>query len=57
MSRISVLQNLIASLNARIKDETDEDRIIALYQDREDAEEELRFEYAELEAELYNEER
>lgn len=57
MSRISVLQNRIASLNARIKDETDEDRIIALYQDREDAEEELRFEYAELEAELYNEER
>jgi len=56
MSRISVLQNRIASLNARIKDETDEDRIIALYQDREDAEEELRFEYAELEAELYNEE-
>jgi len=51
MSYINVLQTRIESLKARIKDETDEDRIIALYDDLCCAEDDLRFEYAEQEAE------
>ena len=55
MSYINVLQTRIESLKARIKDETDDDRRVHLYDDLCDAEDELRFEYAELEAELYHE--
>lgn len=52
MTKVEVLRTRIESLNARIKDAQDEETIIALYQDREDAEEELRFAWAELEEEL-----
>jgi hypothetical protein len=51
MSYINVLQTRIESLKARIKDETDDDRRISLYEDLELAKDDLRFEYAEQEAE------
>lgn len=46
-----ILEERIASLNARIADCRDDDERIALYQTREDLEEELRFAWAELEEE------
>lgn len=51
MSYPQVLEERIASMNAKIKDCQDDDERIALYQTREDLEEELRFAWAELEEE------
>lgn len=48
---LQILEERIASLNARIDDCRDDDERIALYQTREDLEEELRFAWAELEEE------
>lgn len=46
-----ILEERIAALNAQIKDCRDDDERIAMYQKREDLEEELRFAWAELEEE------
>lgn len=55
MSYPKVLEERIAALNARIADCRDDDERIALYQTREDLEEELRFVWAELEEEANKE--
>lgn len=55
MSHIKVLQNRIESLKARIKDETDDERRVHLYDDLCDAEDELRFIWKELEEEIEHE--
>lgn len=48
---IRYLQERIAYLEGLLRNETDEDRQISLYEDLELAKDELRFEYAEQEAE------
>lgn len=55
MSCINYLLNRIAYLEDRLSEERDEERQIALHDELEDARDELRFEYADLEAELYHE--
>lgn len=49
---IGYLRGLIDYLRDRIANETDEDRQVQLHEALLDAEDELRFEYADLEAEL-----
>lgn len=52
MSYVNVLQTRIESLKARIADCRDDDERHRLWEEKADAEDELRFEWADLEAEL-----
>jgi hypothetical protein len=51
MSSVNYLLKRIAYLEDQLSEETDEDRKISLYEDLELAKDDLRFEYAEQEAE------